>query len=143
MSYLPVVNQMVGTVTCGVSGIGSIIPARSNTPFKDLSISVKPIEDNTRYTATVFLFGEVEETHTYNVATDRVIAHFMFPNTYFPANIGTDVIPIFFNPDRRDFGGLPVLVQIQSREADRRTFEVYAMFENYSNCNFGVLTQEE
>lgn len=134
--------ELVGTVTVGASGTASIIVARSNVPFKNLTVSTRPVQADTRYQYEVFLNGELAESHTYPDADDRVVAHSMWPNMIWPANIGTPAIPKFFDPNREDHIGFPVVIRITSSEADQRVFEIYSCYEEFDTPRFGVLTQE-
>jgi hypothetical protein len=133
--------QLVGTVTATTSG--SIQPFQSNVPIKNLTIIVKPIEDNSPYQVDVRFFGNLEETHTYATASDEVIAMMTFPNLMFPANVGTNAISAHYDADRSDYGGLPILITIANLTANTtRVFEVYAIFEAFEAASFGVITQE-
>lgn len=137
--------QLVGTVTCTASGFGDIQPALSNEPFKNLNIIVKPMNSSKyscRYRVDVYHFGELAETHTYNTLGDSVIAHMMFPTLMFPANVGTNAIPAHYDPNRADFGGIPILVRITNLEGETRVFEVYGVFEQFDSCRFGKISQE-
>lgn len=139
-------TQLVGTITVSASGSGSNIesiqPAQSNTPFEDLVIVIKPVQADTQYNVGVYFFGELTEEHSYPDENDNVVAIMRYPQTFLPANVGTNVIPAFFDPNRQDFGGLPVLVQITNRELTERVFEVYGIFKAWDHCRFGVIQQE-
>lgn len=138
--------QCVGTVTVGASGYGDIQPARSNSPFKNLTIIIKPIQapvTSCRYKVDVYHFGELAESHTYGDANDAVVAHMMYPDLMFPANIGTNAIPVYYDPSRADFGGIPILVRITNREATQRVFEVYAVFEQFDSFRLGARATQE
>jgi hypothetical protein len=137
--------QQVGTVTVTASGFGDIQPARSNEPFTNLTIIVKPMEADKyscRYKVDVYHFGELAETHTYSTVGDAVVAHMMFPALMFPANVGTNAIPAFYDPDRADFGGIPILVRITNLESRTHVYEVYGVFEQFDSCRFGKIEQE-
>lgn len=135
--------QMVGTVTVAATGTVSIIPAQSNAPFKDLTVTVRPLSSDVQYQVSLYHDGELAEQHNYPDANDRVIAHMLFPNMFFPANVGANSIPKFFDPSRQDFRGIPVLVQILNRTSVQQVFEVYSIFAEFGNaCRFGVIEQE-
>jgi hypothetical protein len=134
-------QQFVGTVTVTASGYGTIEPVKSNVPFTNLTIIIKPLDIDSQYKVDVYHFGQLAETHNYPAANDSVIAYMMFPSLIFPANVGTHSIPAFFDPSRQDFGGVPVVVQITNHEASTRVFEVYAIMEQFEGCRFGKITQ--
>jgi hypothetical protein len=137
--------QLVGTVTVGASGFGDIQPALSNSPFKNLTIIVKPMDAakySCRYKVDVYHFGELAETHTYATVGDAVVAHMMWPDLMFPANVGTNAIPAHYDPDRADFGGIPVLVRITNMESTVHVYEVYGVFEQFDSFRFGKIRQE-
>ena len=137
----PVATQLVGTVTVTASGTVTISPVKSNSPFSDLVLHVKPLETaDVKYDVAVYFDGELEEAHSYPDENDRVIAKMMFP-TVFPANVGTASIPVFFTTDRSDYTGDAILVQITNNEAVTRTFEVYAVFKAWDHCRFGIIRQ--
>lgn len=138
----PVGVQAVGTVTVAGSGTELVYPARSNSPFKNLVLQVKPLERSlsTRYVVTLYMDGEVVEEHSYTSTTDNAICNMAFP-TMFPANIGTESIPQFYDPDRQHFTGSPIIVQIENLETEQRTFEVYALFEAFDHCRFAKIVQ--
>lgn len=142
----PVVGaELVGTVTVGASGTGDIQPAMSNTPFTNLTVIIKPMDaaqKSCAYTVQVYHFGELAESHTFPTVNDAVVCHMMWPDLMFPANIGTNVTPAFYDPNRKDFGGIPVLVRIISREATVRVFQVYGIFQQFDSCRFGEIEQE-
>ena len=143
--YPTVGAQFVGTVTATASGVGFIQPALSNSPFKNLNIIVKPMQADKlgcRYKVDVYHFGELAETHTFNTVGDAVVCHMHLPNLIFPANVGTNVVPAHFDPNRNDFGGLPVLVRITNLESTIRVYEVYGVFEQFDSFRFGKITQE-
>lgn len=139
----PVGVQAVGTVTIAASGTELVYPAQSNSPFKNLVLQVKPLERSlsTRYNVTLYMDGEVVETHSFTSTTDSAICNMAFP-TMFPANIGTETIPKFYHPDRQRFSGTPIIVQIENLEPDQRSFQVYALFEAFDYCRFAKITQE-
>ena len=66
----------------------------------------------------------------------------MFPDLYLPANIGTATIPKFFDPDRYDPRGIPIVVQIENLESTRQEFELYAVYEEFPNAMFVRIMQE-
>lgn len=134
--------QLVGTVTVAASGTASIIVARSNVPFKNLTVSTRPVQSDTQYQYDVFLNGELAESHNFPDNNDRVIAHSMWPNMVWPANVGTPSIPQYFDTAREDRIGFPVLVRITNNEADQRVFEIYSCYEEFDAPRFGTLTQE-
>ena len=145
MHGLPIGMQAVGTVTVGASGGNdsvSIAPVRSNTPFRDLGISIIPIESVAPYTVEVYHDGELEEQHTYPDASDRVVCHMAFPNLIFPANIGSDAVPVFYNNNRFSAPGVPIRVVIENRSAAARTFMVYCTYAAYDAPQFLIITQD-
>jgi len=133
--------ELVGTVTVEASGTASIIVAKSNVPFKNLTVSTRPVQSDTKYTYEVFVNGELSESHDYPDDDDRVVAHSMWPHLVWPANIGTNSIPKFFDPDKEDHIGFPVVVRITSAEAERRVFEIYSCYEEFDAPRFGKLKQ--
>lgn len=146
MAQHPIGTQAVGTLTVGASGaadsVGYIVPALSNSPFKSLSITIRPLEStNISYEADVYFDGELVESHTFP-ANDRVICHLSYPNVIFPANVGENAIPAYYSADKASLPGLPIRVGVTNRSADRRTFLVYATYEICDPGNFIPITQE-
>lgn len=133
--------QLVGTVTVGASGTASINVAKANVPFKNLTVSTRPFDSDTRYQYDVYVNGELSESHNYPDADDRVVAHSMWPNMIWPANINTPNIPKYFDPNREDFMGFPVMVRITNNEAEERVFEIYSCYEEFDGARFGKLEQ--
>lgn len=129
---------LASTVTLTASGTHLLSKGFSNGPFKNLSLTVKPVEANTHYTVTVYFDGEVEETHTYPTDTST-ICHMNFPNMVFPPNAGVNAIPVFFENGRFNPEGVGIAIAIQSLEPDRRSFLIYACFEDFDNCRFGKI----
>jgi hypothetical protein len=146
MSCYIVGVQQVGTLTVGASGTadqtGTIIPARSNAPFKHLSISIVPMESKSAYYAYVYHDGELVESHDFTSGTTRRICHLAYPNIIFPANIGTNAIPKYFADSQVDFYGVPIRVAITNHMDARATFLVYSCFEEFEPPRFSVLHQE-
>jgi hypothetical protein len=97
--------QMVGTITVGPSGsvddTGTIIPARSCAPFKNLSISIVPLDKSSSYFVYVYHDSELIESHDFRTAA-CVVCHMSYPNIIFPANVGTNTIPQFYADHRKD-----------------------------------------
>jgi hypothetical protein len=141
----PQAIQGAGTVTLGASGgadtIGYIQPARSNEAFRDLTITIVPLEDPSPYKVEVYHDGELVETHTFSEATDRVVCHLSFPNKIFPANIGTNAISKYFQSDRKNFYGVPIRIMIENLMGSRASFIVYATAETLTT-QFYEITQE-
>jgi hypothetical protein len=135
----PVGVQMVSTVTVEASGTVSVYPAASNQVFSKLAISVIPQDATVEYKIDVYHDGELEETHTYPDASDRVIAHMLFPNLIFPANVGTHSIPKYFGDSEKQFAGIPISLVITNNSSTRKTFLVYSTFEEYDGCRFAQM----
>ena len=142
----PQAFQGAGTVTVGASGgadaIGYIQPARSNEAFRDLTITIVPLEDPSPYTVEVYHDGELVETHTFPDASDRVVCHLSFPNKIFPANEGTRTISKYFQSDRKNFYGVPIRIMLQNLMGSPASFLVYATAETLAT-RFYEITQEE
>lgn len=134
--------QAVGTITTGASGTENVSPVRSNGPFKNLNIVVKPISSlNVRYEIDVYMYGELYESHSYPDVNGKVVAFLDYP-IMFPANAGTDAIPKYFDPVRQDYIGVPISISITNLEATEQVFEVYALYESFEdNCRFVKVTQ--
>jgi hypothetical protein len=138
--------QVVGTITLGASGqadsIGSIFPVRSNAPFKNLSITIRPAEDPSPYKVEIFHDGELVETHDYPAPAGRTIAEISTNFDYiFPANTGTDAIPQY-QATGYDPQGIPIRVQITNYDTVGRVFEVYACYQILEGCQFSFISQE-
>lgn len=143
--------EMVGTITVGPSGFvpeidqfgdtGTIVPARSTAPFKNLAITIIPVEKTTQYTVSVYHDGELEETHTFPSA-GTVVCHMSFPNLIFPANVGTNTIPKFYADSLKDYYGVPIRVSITNLGQSSATFIVYSTFEEFDHVRFASITQE-
>jgi hypothetical protein len=141
MSNYPVGVQATGTVTVGASGTAELIPAQSNSPFTDLSISVIPIEAASPYTVILYQDGEVLEEHTEASAADRVVTHMSFPNMIFPANVGTDAVTRFFSAGKFAPEGMPITLEITNLSATAKVFGVYASYAEFDSPRFRKLTQ--
>jgi hypothetical protein len=137
--------QMVGTITVGASGgvdsTGTIVPARSCAPFKNLSISIVPLDKASSYFVYVYHDGELVESHDLTTAANTV-CHMAYPNIMFPANVGTNTIPQFYADHRKDYYGIPIRVVITNYKASPATFYVYSNFEEFDHCRFASITQE-
>jgi len=138
--------QLVSTVTVGASGGSNtalVNLVRSNTPFRNLSLTVIPLEDPSPYSVDVYHDGELEEGHSFTATTDRVVCHMYFKGFMFPANTGTNAIPKFVYPDKKDFAGVGMLMRITNLSGNTRVFQVYSVFEQFGdNAAFGVIYQE-
>lgn len=130
--------QLIGTLTVEASGSESIQAYKSNCIVEDLCLTIYPEDSNTNYTVSVYFFGELVETHTYP-SESKVVAKMMYP-TLFPSNVGNDVIPQLFDPDRKKYAGMPVLVEITSLEATPRTFTIYSLFKEWEASKTGRLS---
>ncbi len=133
--------QLVGTITIEASGTASITVAKSNVPFKNLTVSVRPVDSDTQYQYDVFVNGELSESHNYPTANNRVIAHSMWPNMIWPANIASEAIPKYYEDSRGERIGFPVMVRLTSHETETRVFEVYSCYEEFDAPRFAVLTE--
>lgn len=141
MGNYPNAVQMTGTVTISASGTGEIVPAKSNSPFQDLSVTVLPEDDSSEYSVVLYQDGEVLDSHTYTSTSDRVVAHMTFPGMIFPANIGTNAIPAFYNADKSNYLGLPLTLVITNLADTQRSFFVYSAFAQWDAPVFAKLTQ--
>jgi hypothetical protein len=143
MSGYPVGVQAVGTITVGASGVETIFPAQSNSPFTNLSITVVPLEDISPYKVSVYQDGELLEEHSYPATDDRMIASMSYPNIIFPANTGTDAVPKF-DSTKFTAPGTPISVSIENLSADvvDHTFLVYATYAEFDSPRFRQITQE-
>jgi len=130
-STFPVVHQLVGTASVTASGSTTIAMAKSNCPFDDLTMIVKPIEDNSPYTVDVYLYGRLMETHTYPTPTGEVNAWMLYPDMLFPANVGVGTIPQYFDPSRKEFLGFPVSIVITNLDSVPHAYEVYSLYKTY------------
>ena len=135
--------QQSGIIVLGASGapdsIKSFPVVRSNQPFTNLSITVRPVIA-TAYTVEVLHDGEPAETHTYP-GGNRTIAEMSYPDFIFPANRGTDAIPQFvtkgFAPQ-----GIDIYVRLTNNDVDVRSFEVSTCYAVSENCRFELLPQQ-
>jgi len=138
--------QLVSTVTVGASGGSDSVLVdlvQSNTPFRNLSLTIIPVEDPSPYTVDVYHDGELEESHSFTATADRVVCHMYFKGFMFPANTGTNAIPRFIDPDKLDFPGLGIMIQITNLSGNVRVFKAYAVFEQFGdNAAFAVVSQE-
>jgi len=133
--------QNISTLTLGATGgadaVGSVYAVRASAPFKNLSISVRPVEDPSPYKVDVYFDGELEETHTYT--TDKTVCMMNFRQHLLPANYSTNTIPKLIGTHAP---GIPILVQISNYLSTTKTFEVYAIYEMYEAPQYAVLPQE-
>jgi hypothetical protein len=145
MSCAIVGVQMTGTITVGASGgaenIGTIIPAKSCAPFRNLCISVVPLDSISSYYVYVYHDGELVESHDFT-ATTNTVCHMSYPNLIFPANIGTNAIPEFFADNKKDYFGIPIRLRIVNHRAAPAVFYVYSCFEEFDAPRFYSLSQE-
>jgi len=136
--------QLVGTVTLGASGggdsTGSIFAVKSNAPFKNLSLTVRPVGDPSPYKVEVYFDSELQEEHDYPAPAGRTVTNMSYPDFIFPANTGTDAIPEFVRSGYAP-AGIPIEVVIINYATATRVFEVYACFQILEGCQFGALTQ--
>ena len=133
--------QLVGTITVAASGTASINVARSNVPFKNLTVSTQPFDPDQRYQYDVYVNGELSESHNYPDEDDRVVAHSMWPNMIWPANLNTPNIPKYHDPNKKDYIGFPVMVRITNNEPEERVFTIYSCYEEFDGARFGELAQ--
>jgi len=143
MGNYPNAVQSAGTLTVSASGTGEMIPARSNSPFRHLSVTVLPEDDSSEYSVVLYQDGEILDSHSYASTTDRVVAHMSFPNLIFPANVGTNAIPAFYNASKSNPTGLPLNLIITNLADTDRTFLVYSAFAQWDAPVFYKLTQTE
>jgi len=124
----------VGTVTVGASGTTTVRPALSNSPFRNLSITCRPIgaSSNVRYTVSVLFDDETVEQHTFPDASNRIICHMAYPNKIFPPNISLGSLP-GLRPVMHTAHGLGIKLSIQNQEASPVTFQIYSTFEEYNH----------
>lgn len=128
--------QGVATITVGASGSEFVSPAKSNAPFKNLSFTIIPSESIVTYDIDVYNNGELLESHEFDSSADRVVCHLSYPNKIFPANVGTNAIPKFFDPNREDPEGVSIRIKITNTTGAQRTFLVYSTYEEYSAPRF-------
>lgn len=118
---------------------GQCMPVLSNGAFKNLSIIVKPQQDPSLYTVTVYHDGEIAETHTYNTPGTRTVAEMQMENFIFPLNNGINTVRAFVGS--RLFSGIPIVVAIENLDATIANYEIYACYEMYENVNVHVANQ--
>ena len=100
------------------------------------------MEDNAQYIVTVIFDDEIEEQHTLPDRTGKTIVYMNFPDMIFPPNVGTNVIPAFFQANGFDPAGTGIVVRIQNLLPIRATFLIYGCFEEYDNCRFKIVEQD-
>ena len=128
--------QGVSTVSLSASGIETIVPARSNAPFKNLSFTIVPEAGVTPYSVSVYNAGQLVEQHTFGDTADNVICHLSYPDKIFPANVGTDAIPRFFDAGLSNPIGVSITVTITNLHSSKRTFVLYSLYEEYDAPRF-------
>lgn len=122
--------EVTSTITVSASGTELCYPIESNSAILNPCIQVHPEENNTPYTVNLFIGGRLSETHTYTAAQDA-ICDMTYPDSIFPANVGTETIPKFFQDSDKDYPGFTFVLQITNNSNTTRTFKVYGMFEEY------------
>jgi len=85
--------QQVGILNLGRFVTTGHLHFGSDQLFKDLSLTVRPVQDSSPYTVTVYFDDQQEETHTYAVPGSRIVAQMTYPDYIFPANVGTNGPP--------------------------------------------------
>lgn len=144
MNANTVAVQAYSTITLEASGGGNetaIVPIiKSNVPFTDVTIVVRPLEKAAPYSVTVYMDGEVEETHTYPTG-GKIIAHLSYPDSNFPANVGTNAIPKYFSADKSAPAGLSFYISVTNLDSTASTFEVYAIYQAFELCRFVKVTE--
>ena len=137
MGNFPNAVQAVSTLTVEASGTASIAPAKSNSPFMNLSISIIPMTDpNSPYTVDVYHDGELVESHSFPSTSERSICHLSYPDFLFPANVGTNAIPKFFDPNRYNAPGFPISVRITNGNTEQRSFYIYCTYLEFDAPRF-------
>jgi len=123
----------VGTITVEASGSHTIHPALSNSPFKNLSITVRPIGVSAaKYDVATQFDGETVETHSYPDATAKIVCNMSYPNKIFPPNLSLKTLP-GLRPVTHTVNGLGISVVITNTGAVPITFQVYSTFEEYNS----------
>ena len=128
--------QGVATVSVTASGGVTLNPARSNSPFKNLSFTIVPEDASAPYEVDVYNAGELVEHHAFSSVTDTIVCHMSYPNKIFPANIGTNVIPKFQDPSKSNPVGVSITVVITNLHSGPRTFVLYSTYEEYDSPRF-------
>jgi histidinol-phosphate/aromatic aminotransferase/cobyric acid decarboxylase-like protein len=139
----PLAVEQVSTITLGATGIadaiGSVYAVQSQLPFKNLSITVRPYGPASPYKVEIYHDEELEESHDYPDPAGRTICDMYFKSYMFPANQNTKNIPKF---NGREFKGIPIKVVIYNYSSEIKVFEVYAVYEAYEHCRFGIVKQD-
>jgi hypothetical protein len=138
-----ITHQHSGIFTVAAGATGMIIPILSNQPFDTVTLcSIPNDSENTPYRIDVYFHGRLEETHTFPDPNGGVNCFMSFPDFLFPANAGTPTIPAYFDPSRKDFYGIPLLMSIVNLDSVDRTFYIYALFKTYGFI-FKEITQKK
>lgn len=144
MNANTVAVQSYSTITAEASGSGNetvVVPIiKSNVPFTDVTIVVRPLESPSPYSVSVYMDGEIVETHTFPSVTGKMVAHLSYPDSNFPANIGTNAIPKYHGADKSAPAGLSFYVSVSNMDSAQRVFEVYAVYQAFELCRFAKVT---
>lgn len=138
-------KQAVGTVTVGASGTAAgtvdLYVVRDNVPIEDPTIIIVP-ESAGPYTASLYFAEQIAYTQTFTSLTDLPVLNHRFPGL-FPANMGNNAIPRYFDPDRNpNYIGESIRVRLVNSTGSTRVFYVYGIWKSHEGAAFYPLTQE-
>lgn len=135
-NYAP--SYCVGTLTLGASATQTVTPILADNAYKNVSITVTPMESftNYRYTVDLYIDGARAERHAYTALNDRPTAHMDYYHKVFPPNVGVATNPKIFslggyNEGDWDIGLVGFTLIVTNNEAERRSFLIYGTFEEF------------
>jgi hypothetical protein len=135
MSTYPNVTEEFARIEIDPDSSRSTLIARSNRPFTDLSITVRPMEQDTPYAVKVYFGGEIIDDHDFGDVTEEIVCQMTYSNYTFPANTGINTIP---NIGSVNAEGLSVLVEITNPNDTGRSFEIYACYKACDTASFAL-----
>lgn len=135
-------KQRVGTITVSASGgTATCYPVKDNVPIEDPNLLIIP-ESAGRYKISVYFAEELAYEETFSYATDKPVLNHIFEGL-FPANIGNETIPRYFDPDRNpNYIGESIKVILTNNETTRAVFYVYATWKSHEGAAFDKYSQE-
>lgn len=137
-----ILNQHSGILTVAPNTSGFCNMIRSNDPFDSISLIVMPIDDNSPYTVDVYFYGRLEESHSFPTPTGEYNCFMTYPDLCMPANLSTHSIPHHFDPYKKDFIGIPILLSLYNSSAVEKSFYVYALFKTYGTAHAEIRALE-
>lgn len=134
-------QYQIGVLTIAPSGSQTVSPLLCDSVFRNISITVAPMESfvDNRHSISLYIDGELSETHDYTTAGTKNITHMDYFHKLFPPNVNNPGIPAFFAAGKFDPGLNGFSVTITNLEDTARSYLMYSTFEAFESFKAKVL----